>query len=137
MARNRRKRKSGTLIPEVTLTPLIDTALTLLIIFMVTSPMLNNSIKIDLPKGKVQEDKGTQQELIVFIDKQEKIFLNGTAVSKAQLNEQLKQKLAAQPKPVIIKGDRNVGYGYIFEIVDEVKLIPGVSHVALASQKAA
>ena len=58
----RRSRRSSSMgIPEITLTPLIDTALTLLIIFMVTSPMINNGIKVDLPQGKVQEIQGIQE----------------------------------------------------------------------------
>ncbi|MFZ5954334.1 MAG: ExbD/TolR family protein [Candidatus Dependentiae bacterium] len=135
MARSRRKKRSAAAIPEITLTPLIDTALTLLIIFMVTSPMLNNSIKIDLPRGKVQEDKATQQELVVFIDKSKQIFLNGKTVTKPQLLQQLQEKLTGSQKPVIVKGDKQVDYGFVFELVDEVKTIPGISHVALASQK--
>ena len=62
----RRRRKTGCLVPEITLTPLIDTALTLLIIFMVTTPMMHNAIKVNLPRGNVKEDRGSKQELIVL-----------------------------------------------------------------------
>ena len=53
---NRRKRRASVLMQEISLTPLIDMALTLLIIFMVTAPMLNNAIKVELPKGQAKED---------------------------------------------------------------------------------
>ena len=66
----RYKRSQATGIPEITLTPLIDTALTLLVIFMVTSPLINNAIKVDLPKGNAQEAQGVQEDLVVHIDKQ-------------------------------------------------------------------
>lgn len=133
--RTRRKKRAGVTIPEITLTPLIDTALTLLIIFMVTSPMLNSTIKIDLPAGKVQEDKGSQQELVVFIDKTKQLFLNGQTVSESQLLKQLQEKLTGDKKPVIVKGDKQVDYGFVYELVNKVKMIPGISHVALAGQK--
>ena len=133
--RTRRKKRAGVTIPEITLTPLIDTALTLLIIFMVTSPMLNSTIKIDLPAGKVQEDKGSQQELVVFIDKTKQLFLNGQTVSEPQLLKQLQEKLTGDKKPVIVKGDKQVDYGFVYELVNKVKMIPGISHVALAGQK--
>lgn len=133
--RSRRKKRAGVTIPEITLTPLIDTALTLLIIFMVTSPMLNSTIKIDLPAGKVQEDKGSQQELVVFIDKTKQLFLNGQTVSEQQLLKQLQEKLTGDKKPVIVKGDKQVDYGFVYELVNKVKMIPGISHVALAGQK--
>ena len=75
--RSRRGRRSVGL-PEVTLTPLIDTALTLLVIFMITTPMMNNVIKINLPSSSVNEgDSKDQQETIVYIDKQGKLYLNG------------------------------------------------------------
>ena len=70
------KRRKKSLAPslEITLTPLIDTALTLLIIFMVTTPMIQNSIKIDLPKGAAQEAGKEQQEIVVSIDKKKKFI---------------------------------------------------------------
>ena len=57
MARRKRKKTASHL--DVNLTPLIDMALTLLIIFMVTTPMMQNSIRINLPKGHAKEG-GTQ-----------------------------------------------------------------------------
>ena len=65
---NRRRRTSAR-EPEITLTPLIDTALTLLIIFMVTTPMIHNAIKVNLPRGRVKEDVGATQDLCVYIEK--------------------------------------------------------------------
>lgn len=97
MARMRRyKRSHASVIPEITLTPLIDTCLTLLIIFMVTSPVINNAVKVDLPKGRAQEAQGIQEEFVVHIDKQKQIFLNGTPVQQEQLVGQLKKKLATK-----------------------------------------
>ena len=58
---------------EISLTPLIDTALTLLIIFMVTTPMMHNAIKVNLPQGKSNE-AGGQQELVVYLTSDEQLF---------------------------------------------------------------
>jgi biopolymer transport protein TolR len=138
MARYVRKRKSATMIPEITLTPLIDTALTLLIIFMVTTPMIHNAIKVDLPRGKAQEDKGTVHELVVYIDKDEKLFLNGKSVTSDQLVEQLQKSVqGATKRPVMVKGDERARWGYVVGIVDQIKVIGGINYVALATQKVA
>ena len=132
------RRSSASTIPEITLTPLIDTALTLLIIFMVTSPMINNAIKVNLPHGKVSEAQGLQEDLVVHVDKQRHLFLNGTAVKQDQFIAQLKKKIGNQKnKTVFVKGDGEVAYKEIIAIVEEIKLVGGIERVALATAKAA
>ena len=133
----RRNRKKLPTLPEITLTPLIDTALTLLIIFMVTTPMINNSIKVDLPKGQVNEDS-TKQELIVFIDKEGTLDVNNDKV--ANFNE-LIQALQAKvghdkQRTVFVKADQGVYYGKVIELVDHIKGVGGISYVALATKRA-
>lgn len=133
--RSRRSRNS--MPPEITLTPLIDTALTLLIIFMVTTPMIHNAIKVNLPKGRVKEDVGLTQELTVYIDKDEKIYLNGTAIKPQELLTELTRMVGkAQDKVIYVNADRVVAYGTVTEIVDQMKCIEGIAHVALSTQKA-
>ena len=59
------------------MTPLIDTALTLLIIFMIATPVLQNAIKVTLPRGNAQEEAhNNQHELVVFIDKNGDFYIN-------------------------------------------------------------
>ncbi len=133
----RRNRRSHAAIPEITLTPLIDTALTLLIIFMVTSPMINNGIKVDLPSGKVQEVQGIQEDLIVHVDKQRNLFLNGNPIKKDQFISQLKKKIGTQKhKTVFVKGDGDVAYKDVINLVEEIKLVGGIDRVALATKPA-
>src|SRR5688572_28085736 len=88
----RRRRTSHRLdLPEICLTPLIDTALTLLVIFMVTTPMIQNSIKIDLPEGAINEagSRTSQEELVVAIDKDAKIYVNSMPTSLDKLGSSL------------------------------------------------
>jgi biopolymer transport protein ExbD len=134
---SRRRRRVSATMPEITLTPLIDTALTLLIIFMVTSPMMHNAIKVDLPKGNAKEAQGIQEELVVHIDKEKNIFLNGKTTTQPQLLTELKKKIGTQKnKTVFVKGDKNINYGHVLELVDQMKGIEGVERVALATQAA-
>jgi biopolymer transport protein ExbD len=132
----RRSRRNRALIPEITLTPLIDTALTLLIIFMVTSPMLNNAIKVDLPKGNVKEDIGLQEDVTVHIDKKNNLFLNGQAIKRDQLISQLQKKVSHQKnKTVYVKADKDIHYGAVIELVDTIKMVGEIDRVALATKK--
>ena len=135
--RSRRGRRSVGL-PEVSLTPLIDTALTLLVIFMITTPMMNNVIKINLPSSSVNEgDSKDQQETIVYVDKQSKLYLNGTEMKLQAIMKNL-QTMSKQQKVeiVFVKADQDVEYGRVIELVDTIKTVGGIKYVALATQRA-
>jgi biopolymer transport protein ExbD len=134
----RRRRELKSTIPEITLTPLIDTALTLLIIFMVTTPMIHNAIKVTLPRGKAKEVSSTKQELIVFIDEKEQLYLNNKNVANnKELIKELQSTIGTDPdKVVYLKADQSVRYGTVTELVDQMKVVGGIAHVALATRKA-
>lgn len=139
MRTTRRGRRTMTL-PEVTLTPLIDTALNLLVIFMVTTPMMHNGLRIDLPKGNVKEDYGDKQEITVYVSAQKKVRINDCDVARLdQLVPTLQKKIGnARGKVVYVEGDAGVTYGFITEeIVGRIKPIEGVSHVVLATARKA
>lgn len=139
MARySRRKQRSSALMQEISLTPLIDMSLTLLIIFMVTAPMLNNAIKVELPKGEAKEAGSTQQELIVFVDKNEQLFFNGISVDgKKDLIEKVRGAVGQDvDRMIFVKADQSVRYGHVIELVDHIKVIGGVAYVALATTPA-
>ena len=139
----RRARKPATSINDIPLTPLIDTALTLLIIFMVTTPMLQNAIKVNLPQGQAKEAEGTQQDLVVYIVKEKdkdalQILFNGIPVTKATLINTIKAKLGSNKDgTVFVKADLLVPYGEVIQIVDQIKVVGGIKYVALATRKSA
>ncbi len=138
MALHRRKRKVPSAINDIPLTPLIDTALTLLIIFMVTTPMMQNAIKVTLPEGKAKEDAGAKQDLIVYIDHNKKMFFNGVPVGNDSLVSTVKRKIGNDREcTVFVKADKQVPYGHVIGVVDQLKVAGGVKYVALATQKAA
>lgn len=122
----------------ITLTPLIDVALTLLVIFIVAAPMMRNAIKIQLPKTKVDESGGTRadKELIIFIDKKGQLYLNDRPMQERQLIAAL-QELAkkATNKTVVVNADEGVFYGKVIRLVDSIKTVGGISCVALATEK--
>ena len=134
----RHRRRVVNTIPEITLTPLIDTALTLLIIFMVTTPMIHNAIKVNLPRGQAKEDAGVKQELIVFIDEKEKLYLNNKPMANNdELIKELQQVVGDdKDKVVYLKADQSVRYGMVTELVDQMKVVGGIAHVALSTRKA-
>lgn len=134
----KRKRSKKLFLPEVSLTPLIDTALTLLIIFMITTPMLQDSIKVSLPETKNQKNGATAQseQIIISVDKKGKIYLNDKAVDIASLSGLIKEQIKkTKNNIVVVKGDRDIVYNDVIKVVDAVQGIEGVKHVALAAKR--
>lgn len=137
--RSRGRRRRLTAMNDVSLTPLIDTALTLLIIFMVATPMMRNSIRVTLPTGQAKEDNSKEQDLIVQISEKKELQLNGETVQNVeQLITNLKKSIGTQQDRVVhVYGAKNVDYGFVIELVDSLKSVGGIRHVALATQRRA
>ncbi len=120
------------------MTSLIDTALTLLMVFMIATPAIHNAIKVTLPKGNAQETAAQQlDELIVFIDKDGTFYLNKTKYSdKTVLIAEIKKIVSTdQERTVYVKADTAISYGTVIELVDDIKYVGGIKYVALATQK--
>ena len=138
------KRKRAIQQPEITLTPLIDTALTLLIIFMVTTPMIQNSIKVDLPKGNINEvaSAGSQQDVVVSINDKEQIFIGKEPVTIDKLQQCIKDQLAKAGTPsdkrrVWVRVDRGpqCTANTLVTVLKELKGIKGIGEVAIATER--
>ena len=133
----RRRKKVQVSLPEITLTPLIDTALNLLIIFMITTPMLQNSIKVDLPEGQSKEMAGAKEEMGVELDKNQKLTFNGIPVTMNNLVPTIQKAVEKDSnRTVFVKAHRDVPYGKVIEMVDQIKFVGGIKYVALATKKA-
>lgn len=121
---------------EINVTPFVDVVLVLLIIFMVTAPMLQQGLSVDLPKAAAREMKQEADDLIVTIDKQERIFLGD---SKQSLNmSQLTAKLASiyqtkEKKALLIKADEKLQYGKVVEVMATAQKI-GVERIGMVTE---
>lgn len=137
MRRARRLRQRVVDVPEISMTPLIDTALTLLIIFMITTPMMNNIIKVELPSSRINETESyEQQELIVYIDKDQKMYLNGKEFGLSSMIDQLKKVMKKDKDEIVfVKADQAVSYGKVIDLVDTIKVTGGIKYVALATKQ--
>lgn len=131
---NRRRRRSGSMMQEICLTPLIDMALTLLVIFMVTAPMMNSVIQVDLPKGYVKEEINTRPDLIVSVNKDKKLFFNDEPiVDHTALIERVRTTNGYEKDcTVFIRADRTVEWGHVAELAG-LMMEGGITHVAFAT----
>ena len=139
MRRSTRSRnRSQHALTDLPLVPLIDVALTLLIIFMVTSPMIQNAIKVELPKGKINEaGKGeSSAELVVYVDKHNKIYLDGTTYKPEEILAVVKKRVGNEKdKIVVVKADRDSAYGPVMELVDHMKGVGGLKYVLFGTTR--
>jgi biopolymer transport protein ExbD len=120
---------------DLPLTPLIDTALTLLIIFMIASPMMHQAIKVNLPQGSSGRDTSVKRDLVVSIDEHEKLYLNNEQTTLEALIAELSQEVIhAHEGTLYMRADSAVRYGYVLSVVDRLKAVAGVKAVALATQ---
>ena len=107
-------------LADINVTPLVDVMLVLLIIFMITAPMLHQGIEVVLPEADAefipQQD---DDPLILSINSDGIIFLQEEPVHTSQLLERLTPQLASrQGQAVYIKGDRELSYGKVIEVLD-------------------
>jgi biopolymer transport protein ExbD len=122
------------IVAEINITPLTDIFLVLLIIFMITSSaMVESGPKVDLPEAGVtsSETKG----IIVTVDAEENIFVNGAATPREQLAEGLRQAVeSSDVKRVVLQGDKGVQLGDVVYILDEARAA-GAAEVAIAATR--
>ncbi|MBF0558589.1 MAG: protein TolR [Nitrospirae bacterium] len=111
--------RNRSVMSEINVTPLVDVMLVLLIIFMVTAPLLQQGVDVNLPKAKGRS-LPPEERVSIVIKKGGEIYLNDNHISLAELP----QKLAAISKlnpNVLLKADKDVPYGLVVEVMGEVK----------------
>jgi biopolymer transport protein TolR len=108
-------------ISQINVTPLVDVMLVLLIIFMVTAPILQQGVTVDLPKVAAGPLSGQEEQLVVNIGKTGQIFLNDTAMTPEQLGAKLKAIAAARPdRQLYVRADQAVPYGQVMRVMGTV-----------------
>ncbi len=109
-------------ISQINVTPLVDVMLVLLVIFMVTAPILQQGVNINLPRVKAASLSGEEQQLVVSINKEGQVYLNDTTIGVPELGPRLQAILKSQPqKQVFIRADQNVRYGEVMRVIASVK----------------
>jgi len=132
---------------EINVVPYIDVMLVLLVIFMVTTPLLSQGVKVDLPQAQAAPlTSDAPEPLIVSVDARGDYYLNvatnpnqplshlelATLVNQ-QLHHQLQQGSPQQQRQVLVKGDKNVDYGKVVQAMVILKNA-GAASVGLMTQ---
>lgn len=115
-------------LSEINMTPLVDVMLVLLVIFLVTAPMLNSAIKLNLPSETAAQIT-EQKTITISINAQGQYFVDDIAVSESDLERKLQLTARENPKqPIHIRADVNVNYGKVSHLLAELQR-DGLSNV--------
>ncbi|MDB5991432.1 MAG: biopolymer transporter ExbD [Herbaspirillum sp.] len=104
--------------PEINTTPLVDVMLVLLIIFIMTIPVMNHAIKIDLPRASDQPDVVKPQNIDLSIDAQGKIYWNKEVIDMNQLDLHIAAEAKKQPQPELhLRAERTTQYEKVAQVM--------------------
>ena len=122
MAMDASSQRESTTISQINVTPLVDVMLVLLVIFMVTAPIIQQGVQVNLPQARSGAIPGTEEHLVVTVAKNGKIYLNDNAMTLAELGAKLRavKKLDAN-KQVYLRADQDVRYGAVMKTIAEIK----------------
>jgi biopolymer transport protein TolR len=128
-----RRRSMGTSLSEINVTPFVDVMLVLLVIFMVTAPMMQSGIGVNLPQAE-SESAPAEEGLTLTVTKDKFIHLGGTVVNIHLLEKRLNEHFYGKRKKVVfLQGDQDIPYGFIIDILDIAKNA-GVEVVGLITE---
>lgn len=144
MSRRPRRRPRRSMMADINVVPYIDVMLVLLVIFMITTPLLTQGVKIELPSAKanaLEDDK--HMPIVVTVDKKGDYFLNiadkpdQPLTARALVNlvaaHLMLAKEAGMDKPVMVRGDRGVDYGKVVYVMTLLQQA-GVQQVGLVTE---
>lgn len=116
---------------EINVTPFVDVALVLMIIFMITAPMLTSGVKVDLPKTKAAALPGNDQPVAVTIRNDGTVYIQNTKIEVSELADKLQAVLGEKKDTrIFVRGDRAIDYGRVMQVVSEINRA-GFTRVAL------
>jgi biopolymer transport protein TolR len=117
-----KRNNDSKLLADINVTPLVDVVLVLLIIFMVTAPMLQMGIDVNLPRVKSKSIDVTEEKLVLTINSGKEIYINKNKTTISDLGAKLESIFANRiDREVFMRADKNVPYGFVVEVMSAVR----------------
>lgn len=108
-------------LSEINVTPLVDVVLVLLIIFMVTAPILQTGIEVELPKTRSVKAVDPEQRAVITISRDELLYYRSNPVNFNELAGRLQQDIGSADQPIFLQADEDVRWKTIVAVVDEIR----------------
>lgn len=114
--------RSSRLLSEINVTPFVDVMLVLLIIFMVTAPMMQEGVDVNLPQAKGKSLPTKERRMTITITSKTEIYLNDRKVELANLEDRLKKVFQDRVnKELFLKADKVVPYGFVVKTMAYIR----------------
>ncbi len=112
--------------------PFVDVVLVLLIIFMITAPILQSGIEVELPKTRTVREIA-EVRLVITVDKSQRIYLGDEPVNIHDIGRRVKSQLRRQQDAVFLRCDETVPFGSFATVVDALRQA-GVSNISIVTE---
>ncbi|MFZ6778595.1 ExbD/TolR family protein [Undibacterium sp. Ji83W] len=121
----------GDVVSEINITPLVDVMLVLLVTFIITAPLLNNAVRINLPKTAATSAPDTTKSVTVSIDAANKVFIDKREIAQEALEAELKSQVSASPDLALsLQADEGVPYRSVAKVMATIQK-SGVSKLSV------
>ena len=127
------QRQTETSLSDINIVPFVDVMLVLLVIFMITAPILQSGIEVNLPKTKTIKEIA-EVRLVITIDRAQRIYLGDAPVNIHDLGQQVRGKMRdPQHQAVFLRCDETVPFGSFATVVDTLRQ-SGIQNVSVVTQ---
>src|SRR5512142_1057738 len=117
-------------LSDINITPFVDVVLVLLIIFMLTAPILQSGIEVEVPKTKTVKEI-TEERLVISIDRQQRVFLGNDPININLIAPTLRKKVRdPERQAIFLRADEDVPFGAFASVMDAVKQA-GITNVSI------
>lgn len=118
----RRRESESRPMADINVTPLVDVVLVLLIIFMVTAPLLQMGIDVNLPRVKAKSIDVAEEKMVLTITPAKEIFINKNKIPIGDLRTKLQNIFSNRiDKEIFMRADKTIPYGFVVEVMSEVR----------------
>jgi biopolymer transport protein TolR len=124
--------KTQSSLSEINMVPFIDVVLVLLIIFMITAPILQSGIEVDVPKTKTVKEI-TEPRLVISVDKNQRVYLGNDAVNIHDLGAKVQAQLKKPQDAVFLRCDEKVPFGVFATVIDTLRQ-SGINNISIVTQ---
>ncbi len=125
----------GRFVAEINITPFVDVMLVLLIIFMVTAPMMQEGIDIQLPQTKEVDTLPTETEnLVISITKEGSIYIDTYEVPFEEVQARLVALIETKDRPVYLQADKEIAFDLVVRVMGEIKAA-GIANMGIVARR--